>query len=82
MPKTNDVKKYDLKPIELQMIAVINDQHRNTLFNLLSFIAIDRLSIEITENTRFAVDETGQLSTWEEEPPREADSDTAKAMKG
>lgn len=67
MPKDNEPKpkQYSLKPIELQMIGVVNEQHQAMLSNMLSFIAIDRLGYHVTERTQYRIDEKGNLFIWE-----------------
>lgn len=81
-------KTYDLKPIEQQMIKVLQDTHYTTLSNFLSFISLERLAYSVTQSTKFRI-ENGKLYISEELPPAPAEeppavstgSDTAEAMK-
>lgn len=69
---SEDTKKFDLNPIEQQMIGVINDQHMSMLSNFFSFIALERLNYKVTEFTQFRLEEGGRLHIWEytpEKPP-------------
>jgi len=69
MAKDN-TKHYDLKPIELQMLKVLQDQYYNTLSNYLSFVAIERLAYPVTANTKYEIND-GRLSITEVEKPKE-----------
>lgn len=56
-------KQYSLKPIELQLIANIQDAAAS---NILSFICSERLAYQVTPTTRFRV-EAGELYVSEVE---------------
>jgi len=53
-------KAFGLKTIEVNLINTIQSLHQSQLANILSFIAIERLAYEVTENTRFRI-EDGRL---------------------
>lgn len=88
-----EVKKFSLKPIEKQMLDVLRNQYFTTLSNFLSFIALERLAYTVTENTKFEVQENGDLLI-SEAPPEEVakavepapevatGTDTKTALKG
>lgn len=63
--KSNE-KQFSLKPIELQMVNVLQSTYFTTLSNFLSFIALERLAYSVTEHTKFRI-EDGKLFVWEEE---------------
>lgn len=58
-------KEYSLKPIELRLVEAIQSAYFSNLSNTLSFIALERLAYDVTENTRFRV-EDGKLFIHEE----------------
>lgn len=66
-----DPKKYSLKPIETQLLQVITQQQANLLSNTLSFIAIERLAVPVSANTRFTINEDMTEITIAEEQPAE-----------
>lgn len=49
-------KQYSLKPIELQMVNVLQSQYFTTLSNFLSFVALERLAYGVTQNTKFRIE--------------------------
>lgn len=51
--KTPETKKYGLKEIETSMLKVMVSQHQALLSNFISFIAIERLAIKVTDKTQF-----------------------------
>lgn len=67
MTNTPEEKMYDLKPIEQQMVKVLKDGYFTTLSNFLSFISLERLAYNVTENTKFRI-EDGKLYVSEETP--------------
>lgn len=64
-------KQFGLKPIEIQMLNVFQQQYNNTLSNFLSFIAMERLAYQVTERTQFRV-EGNTLYISEAAEPQEA----------
>lgn len=60
-------KTFSLKPIEQQLLHTQQESYFNSLSNILSFIALERLAYHVTENTRFKWDED-KLEVWEDEP--------------
>jgi hypothetical protein len=65
-------KKFSLKPIETQLLQVINQQHSNMLSNALSFFAIERLAVPVDANTRFDLSEDmKEITITQVEPPAE-----------
>lgn len=68
-----EVKQFDLKPHEKQMLQIINQQHQTVLGMYLSTIAGDRLGIRVSQNTQFSVDDQGRLSVWEVEADQQSD---------
>lgn len=50
-------KTFSLKPIEQQMLNVLEQQYFTTLSNFLSFISLERLAYEVTPNTQFKIEE-------------------------
>lgn len=76
-------KMYGLKPIEEQMLQVMQQQHNVLISNFLSFIALERLAYQVTEQTRFRV-EDGTLyiseNTPEPAPEVSTGSDTKEAI--
>lgn len=68
----SEPKKYSLKPIESQLLQVINQQHSNMLSNVVSFIAIERLATPVDANTRFDLSEDlKEITITQAEPPAE-----------
>lgn len=55
-PKTSS-KEFSLKPIETQLLNVIVQQQQALLSNTVSFIAIERLAINVTPQTSFNLSE-------------------------
>lgn len=78
-------KKYSLKPLETQLLKTTIDQHGIMMSNLVSFIGIERLAINVTQNTRFSFNEDLTEITVTEEQPEAPDTgvvtDTVKAKK-
>lgn len=57
--KSNDKlagKTFSLKPIEQQMLKVLQDQYFAVLSNFLSFVALERLAYKVTEKTQFKLE--------------------------
>lgn len=73
MDNKSEHKTYGLKPIEQQLLHTQRDSYFNTLSNLLSFIAIERLAYTVTENTRFQWD-GDKLQIWEDHETPEAET--------
>ena len=63
-------KKYSLKNIELKLIESLQQSYFTNLSSALSFIAIERLAYDVTEFTRFRV-ENGDVTITEEKPEDE-----------
>jgi len=68
--RDKSVKKFALKPIEQQMLRVLQDSYFNQLSNFLSFIALERLAYTVTQNTKYEIQD-GNLIIEEVEPPKE-----------
>lgn len=68
-------KQYSLKPIERQMLNVLEQQYFTTLSNFLSFVSIERFAYTVTENTRFRVEGDNVFIT--EDVPEEPIEPTA-----
>ena len=68
--RDKSTKKFGLKPIELQMIKVLQDSYFNQLSNFLSFIALERLAYTVTQNTKYEIQD-GNLIIEEVEPEAE-----------
>lgn len=66
---TNE-KTFSLKPIEVQMVQNMHDRSNSQLFDFFSFVAMERLAYEVTQNTQFRV-ESGKLLITEVEPLEE-----------
>lgn len=58
-------KTFGLKPIEQQLLNTQRDAYFNSLSNVLSFLAIERLAYNVTNDTRFQWDDD-KLQVWEE----------------
>lgn len=52
----SEPKQYSFKPIETQLLQTIIQQHQALLSNMLSFIAIERLAVSVSADTRFELD--------------------------
>lgn len=60
-------KEYSLKPIESQMIKVVNGQHATMLSNILSYVAVERLAYNVTEDTHYEISpDLSKFTVWEE----------------
>ncbi len=82
-----DAKEYGLKTSEAQVINQFNAMANQMMGVFISFIAIERLSLQVTENTAFRV-ENGKLFVWENPPQDEQpsvatadDNQTGKVLK-
>lgn len=64
-------KQYSLKPIETQLITIAIQQHAAMLSNLISFIAIERLAIEVSPQTRFELSDDAKAVTISEDQLKE-----------
>lgn len=86
LPKAPKKQEFSLKPVETALLGVINQQHTTMMASTLSFIAVERLAYQVTDNTAFEVAADGKsVKIWENEPaPQVApvQTDTAKAVKG
>lgn len=56
MDNEPEEKQFGLKPIEQRMLLVLQEQYFGVLSNFLSFIAVERLAYNVTENTKFRVE--------------------------
>lgn len=63
-------KQFDLKAIELNLIANGQARAQQALFDMCTFIASERLAINVTQYTQFRV-EDGKLFVTELDPPAE-----------
>lgn len=61
-------KHFSLTELEVQMLKVIIDQQAVMLTNMLSFISISRLNVEITEDTQFVLSEDMKQMTITKKP--------------
>lgn len=52
-PKVISSKEFSLKPIEVEMLKVIVQNQNSLLSNFYSFIALERLDIQVNPQTRF-----------------------------
>lgn len=68
--KINETR-YNLKPIEVNLLAALQQAQQAELGNLISYIAIERFNYKVTEFTQFRVEE-GILHITEQEPQKEA----------
>lgn len=57
MPKQDGEKEYSLKNIEVNLINAIQQAHQAEMGNIISFIALERLAYQVTENTQFRVED-------------------------
>lgn len=66
-------KTFTLKPIQVQMIKALQDNHFSNLANFLSLLASENWSYQVTPTTRFAIDDNNNCTITEvaEEPPKE-----------
>lgn len=74
--KKPEVKKYGLKEIETSMLKVMIQQHQSLLSNFISFIAIERLAIKVTDKTQFNL--ASDLSAIEVSESEEESEDVKK----
>lgn len=72
--------QFSLKDIELRMIQNINQRNNQELVDFLSFIALERLAIEVTEYTQFRVDGEGNLYVSERPAPEEPKTEEEVAV--
>lgn len=56
MSKLPEEKEYSIKAIELRLVETLQQTYFQNLSNVLSFIAIERLAYDVTENTRFRIE--------------------------
>ncbi len=56
MSKKPEETEYSIKPIELRLVETLQQTYFQNLSNVLSFIAIERLAYNVTENTRFRIE--------------------------
>lgn len=59
--KEEGEKQFSLRPVDLQMIQNFNERHNAALVDFLSYLSIDRLGYQPTEQTRFRTDDKGVL---------------------
>jgi hypothetical protein len=85
LPKGPTKTEFSLKPIETQLLGVVQQQMMALLTNTLSFIAVERLAYQVTQLTAFEIaPDMKSIKVWEQEPPKEpapAQTETAKAVK-
>ena len=87
MEEPTNGKKFGLKNSEVVLLSNINAQ-ANAMFSMVvSYILVDRLAYEVTEQTRFRVSDT-TIEVWEEapeptpEPENTTEPSIAEAAKG
>lgn len=69
-----DGKKFSLKPVETQMLQIMQQQHSALLSNFLSFISMERLAVNVSENTRFDIStDMTEITITETEPEKPAE---------
>lgn len=67
-------KKFSLKPVETQMLTIMQNQHSALLSNFLSFISMERLAIDVSEQTRFDISQDmTEITVTETEPETPAE---------
>ena len=71
MSDTTKGKQFSLKPIETQMLNVIQQQHGALLSNMLSFFAIERLAVTVDQNTAFQLNDDMTEVVITQNPPKE-----------
>lgn len=74
-------KQFSLKNTELNLIGNATQRHNQTLLDLFSYIAIERLNYPVTQQTQFRTDENGTLFITElpeDQPP----TDNEHVVKG
>lgn len=71
-------KTFDLKQVELQMINNMQNRANQQLFDMCSFIAMERLAYTPNENTRFQVEDQ-KLVISEAEPEQPKEEEVAQA---
>lgn len=85
LPKEPSKQEFSLKPIETQLLSTIQQQMMAMTTNALSFIALERLAYQVTQQTAFEIaPDMKSIKIWEQEPPAEpapAQTETAKAVK-
>lgn len=68
------------------MIQVLHNQYMATLYNFLSFVAVDRLAYKTTPQTKFNILDGEKLEIWEETSgkaeEKEAENKAGKAIDG
>jgi hypothetical protein len=67
-------KEFGLKNIEIKLVQSIQNGYFNNLSSILSFIALERLAYNVTEQTQFRV-EGEKLFIWEVPKVQEAKPD-------
>lgn len=70
MTKQDNEKQFSLKPIQEQMVATIQQQFQAIISNYMSYLAIENWGYNVTENTRFRIEE-GQVYVTELSPESE-----------
>ena len=81
----SDAKEYSLKEIETQLLYVFQQQQSVLLSNILSFIAIERLAVNVDANTRFELSPDYKkitINQVEETPAEEAGVIESAPVKG
>lgn len=71
MSKQPEEKQFSLKKTELNLIGNANNRHNQALLDLFSYIAIERLAYDVTEQTQFRTDADGNLYITELAPEAE-----------
>lgn len=79
-----DAKTYSLKEIEINLINLTQQQWQVAVSNILSFIALERLAYNVTENTQFTIEGTNLIISEKEAAPEpeQPESPIAQAAKG
>ena len=67
MDKQPDEKQFSLKNIEVQMLQAFESAYFGQLSNFLSYLCLERLAYNVTQNTKFRV-EKDQLFISEGQP--------------
>lgn len=73
-------KEFGLKPIEQNLLGAMQARHQQAIFDVCTFIATERLAVQVTPLTVFAV-ENGKLYVSEREmtPEEQAAYEQQKA---
>lgn len=75
--KKPEEKMFSLKNTELNLIGNVNRRRDQAMLDIFSYIAIERLNYNVTENTQFRTDEGGNLYISERPETKEEEVATA-----